>query len=74
MYDPIYSRSFVAADHSDNPDWAAVLAAAAQLMDDDIREQLHDRDFSGYQCPDLEFLLVYMDAHETKFGSHFEWV
>ena len=73
MYDPIYSRSFVAAVYSDNADWAKHLSAAAILMDDDIREQLHGRDFGDYQHPDLEFLLAYMEAHENKFGSHFEW-
>lgn len=73
MYDSNYSRSFVSANYDDNSDWSRHLTAAAPLMDDDIREKLHDRDFSGYQHPDLEFLLAYMEAHENKFGSHFEW-
>lgn len=73
MYDPIYSRSFVNANYGDNPNWPSHLIAASVLMDNDIREQLHDCDFSGFDCPDLEFLLAYMAAHERKFGSHFEW-
>ena len=42
--------------------------SAVQLMDDEIREQLHI-DLSP--CSDVEFLIAYMKAHENKYGIQF---
>lgn len=42
--------------------------AAAALMDDEIREQIH-----AEYAPDteLDFLRLYMDLHEQKYGEQF---
>lgn len=42
--------------------------AAVMLMDDEIREKLHN-DMSP--CTDLEFLEAYMIEHEKKYGVEF---
>ena len=42
--------------------------AAVNLMDDDIREDVH-ADLAP--CTDLEFLEEYMKRHEEKFGEEF---
>jgi hypothetical protein len=42
--------------------------AAVELMDDDIREQLH-REMAP--CTDQEFFTAYEKAHEEKFGEEF---
>lgn len=42
--------------------------AAVMLMDDDIREELHDR---ISPCTDLEFMEEYMKAHAEKYGLPF---
>lgn len=42
--------------------------AAENLMDDELREELHAK---LAPCSDLEFLTAYMDAHEKKFGEEF---
>jgi hypothetical protein len=43
--------------------------AAVNLMDDEIREELH-RDM--VPCTDEEFLEAYMKAHKEKYGEDFE--
>ena len=47
---------------------AGLYAAAVELMDDEIREELHR---SGDYETDLEFLEAYMAAHEAKYGVSF---
>lgn len=42
--------------------------AAVELMDDDIREQLH-REMAP--CTDQEFFTAYEKAHLEKFGEEF---
>ena len=42
--------------------------AAVQLMDDEIREELH-RELAP--CSDEEFLTSYMERHEQKYGVPF---
>lgn len=41
---------------------------AVELMDDEIREQLHSE---LAPCTDLEFLEAYMEAHYEKYGEEF---
>jgi len=78
-YDPTYSVTFdsiLRGANVDDPaeiDWSKHLAAAAPLMDDDIREFLGLSDWGDRKNPKLDFLLAYMGAHVQKFGSHFEW-
>lgn len=43
--------------------------AAVNLMDDEIREELHNE---MAPCTDLEFLEAYMKRHEEKYGEEFE--
>ena len=43
--------------------------AAVNMMDDEIREELH-RDM--VPCTDEEFLEAYMKAHKVKYGEDFE--
>lgn len=43
-------------------------SAAVALMDDDIREQLHEE---MAPCTDQEFFTAYEKAHEEKFGEEF---
>lgn len=43
--------------------------AAVNLMDDEIREELH-RELAP--CTDEEFLTAYMEAHEEKYGEEFQ--
>ena len=45
-----------------------LIAAAVQLMDDEIREAIH-ADLAP--CTDLEFLEEYMKRHEEKYGIAF---
>lgn len=42
--------------------------AAVELMDDEIREEIH-RELSP--CTDLEFLEEYMKRHKEKYGEEF---
>ncbi len=42
---------------------------AVELMDDDIREQLHQE---LAPCSDEKFLSEYMIAHFEKYGKEFE--
>jgi hypothetical protein len=42
--------------------------ASVQLMDDDIREEIH-RELAP--CTDLEFLEAYMAKHREKYGIDF---
>ena len=42
--------------------------AAVALMDDEIRECLHDR---LAPCTEEEFLSAYMEEHEKKYGVPF---
>lgn len=43
--------------------------AAVNLMDDEIREELHAE---MSPCTDEEFLEAYMKAHKEKYGEAFE--
>ena len=43
--------------------------AAVNLMDDEIREELH---MQMCPCSDLEFLEAYMQRHEEKYSEEFE--
>ena len=45
--------------------------AAVNLMDDDIREELH-REMAP--CTDEEFLIAYMKEHEARFGEKFSCI
>lgn len=42
--------------------------AAVQQMDDELREELHDK---LAPCSDREFLEAYEEAHYNKFGVDF---
>lgn len=43
-------------------------AAAVELMDDEIRENLHN---SGDYATELDFLEEYMVRHKAKYGAPF---
>jgi len=47
---------------------AGLYNAAVELMDDEIREDLHS---SGDYDTDEAFLEAYMEAHEAKYGISF---
>lgn len=47
---------------------AGLYNAAVELMDDEIREELHN---SGEYDTDEAFLEAYMEAHEAKYGTPF---
>jgi hypothetical protein len=47
---------------------AGLYDAAVELMDDEIREELHN---SGEYDTDEDFLEAYMEAHEAKYGIGF---
>lgn len=47
---------------------AGLYEACVNLMDDEIREQLH---FELAPCTDEEFLAAYIKRHEEKFGEVF---
>ena len=52
---------------------AGLYSAAVNLMDDDIREELHRSGAFEVNRPDTEelFLERYMEAHERKYGVPF---
>lgn len=74
--DKRYWRKFIdlaaiAERHERRPDFSRLeLDAAAQLMDDDIREELHA---SMAPCSPAEFLAAYEAAHFVKFGTPFQY-
>ena len=43
--------------------------AAVNMMDDEIREKLHNE---LAPCTDQEFMDAYAEAHEAKYGERFE--
>ena len=47
---------------------AGLYSAAVNLMDDEIREELHGE---LAPCSDEEFLEAYIEAHERKYGIPF---
>jgi hypothetical protein len=47
---------------------AGLYNAAVELMDDEIREELHS---SGEYDTEEAFLEAYMEAHEAKYGIPF---
>lgn len=47
---------------------AGLYNAAVELMDDEIREELHDY---GKYGTEEAFLEAYMEAHEAKYGIGF---
>lgn len=44
---------------------------AVELMDDDLREELHRK---LAPCSDQEFFTAYEEAHKEKYGTNFETV
>jgi len=52
------------------PAWEALLEAAVQVMDDGIREELHDQAGSLSPCA---FLTIYAARHEAKYGARFDF-
>lgn len=44
--------------------------ACVNLMDDDIREELH-MEMAG-SCTEQEFLDAYCEAHSNKYGEEFQ--
>ena len=42
--------------------------AAVELMDDELREQIHDE---LAPCSDVDFLTRYLKEHQKKFGEEF---
>ena len=47
---------------------SGLYGAAVQLMDDEIRERVHEE---VAPCTALEFLEAYMIAHKEKYGAEF---
>lgn len=47
---------------------AGLFEAAVELMDDEIREELHA---NLAPCTEEEFLTAYMEEHEKKYGEEF---
>ena len=47
---------------------AGLYNAAVELMDEEIREELHN---SGEYDTEEAFLEAYMEAHEAKYGIRF---
>lgn len=47
---------------------AGLYNTAVELMDDEIREELHR---SGNYTTEAEFLAAYMAEHEKKYGAPF---
>ena len=43
--------------------------AAVNMMDDEIREELHNE---LAPCTDQEFMDAYVEAHEAKYNEQFE--
>ena len=43
--------------------------AAVNMMDDEIREELHNE---LAPCTDQEFMDTYVEAHEAKYNERFE--
>lgn len=48
---------------------AGLFETAVNMMDDEIREELH-RELAP--CSEVEFLEAYMERHEEKYGCEFE--
>lgn len=64
--------AIVAGDPEDYPDKAAAyFRACAELMDDDLREDLHGIGFPGVDDEHREFLRLYSLAHEKRHGVPF---
>lgn len=47
---------------------AGLFDAAVNMMDDEIREDLHAE---IAPCSDVEFMEAYLDAHYEKYGEEF---
>lgn len=47
---------------------AGLYSAAVELMDDEIREELHRE---GNYTTEEDFLAAYMEAHEAKYNEQF---
>ena len=79
IYDPSRSVSFHqflianpnATETPTSKLWEDVLATAAPLMDDDIREEVHA--LISPTDNHLEWMLKYMELHYKHYNSHFEW-
>ena len=48
---------------------AGLFETAVNMMDDEIREELH-RELAP--CSEVEFLEAYMERHEQKYNEEFE--
>lgn len=59
------------SEQAEYEQYAAEFAAAVQLMDDDIREELHA---IMAPCSPAEFLAAYEAAHLAKYGAPFQYV
>lgn len=68
------ARLFEAADEATAPKEAediirrGLYNAAVSLMDDELREKVHDE---LAPCSETEFLTRYMQEHEKKYGAPF---
>lgn len=68
------ARLFESADEATAPKEASDIIrrglynAAVELMDDELREQLHEE---LSPCSETEFLTRYMEEHEKKYGTPF---
>lgn len=60
MYAPYTAKDIIENGYYD---------AAVNLMDDELREELHNE---LAPCSDLEFMEAYMKAHKEKFGEEFK--
>ena len=78
MADPTISTSLAAAieanpaaaETGDEAYWLPILNAAAQKMDDDIREELHAE---MAPCKAMDFLVMYITRHYDVHGEWFSW-
>lgn len=48
---------------------AGLFETAVNMMDDEIREELHSE---LAPCSEVEFLETYMERHEQKYNEEFE--
>jgi hypothetical protein len=67
VYVDIYAAEQDAFDFDGN-----LKPEVAQLMDDELREELHSDTDSGIS-DDSQFLAVYCEMHFEKFGEAFAW-
>lgn len=74
MIDALSQYDRLVSDNDDNIEAIAVnryFNAAVALMDDEIRERLHDIGFPGVDDEHRAFLAAYCAAHEAQYGEAF---